>query len=332
MAVNSINTPAHGDASHEAATTTLANGAAYQRFASDTYKGGNDVASLKGWISYSEVLRKDGRNVVRSGKHLSCACPFHNDSTPSFTIYDDCSAYCFGCSWSGDVFAYIQKRDDCDFKTAKALLEQYLRTGVLTPQARSRVLPSKAEATAEPYVRSKGEELQARMMTRTLYESPRLLERVSGSRGWKAQTIERLAREGSLGWHQQSIAFIYDTGVKVRPWPWKRDGIRWLFGKPSIWREQSLPGASEVYVTEGETDCISLIDSRICNGTTTVVAAPSATTFKAEWAALFAGNTVTLCLDDDQAGQKGTDRLIPLLTPYAKEIYTLSWKEVGYAS
>ena len=32
-------------------------------------------------------------------------------------IYND-SFYCFGCGASGDIFTFVQKMDNCDFKTA----------------------------------------------------------------------------------------------------------------------------------------------------------------------------------------------------------------------
>lgn len=32
-------------------------------------------------------------------------------------VYKD-SAYCFTCGWSGDIFAFVMKVENCDFKTA----------------------------------------------------------------------------------------------------------------------------------------------------------------------------------------------------------------------
>ena len=320
---------AHGPASH-AATTKLANGAVFYRFASDTYNERARVEALKSRISFSQLLRKDGRRVTRSGGNFSCTCPFHADSTPSFAIYDDRSGYCFGCGWGGDVFAYIEERDQCDFTTAKEVLEEYLASGVLTP--RRNAAAEKAPAASEPYRLSREEEGHKRVIAGNLCTSPELCEAVAKSRSWKYETIEKLAREGSLGWYDQSLAFLYDTGVKIRPWPWRRDGIRWFFGKPNLWRGGTIGSAKEVYLAEGETDCISLIDSGICTASTTVVAAPSATTFKLEWAVRLHGKTVVLCFDNDEAGQKGVERVSKLLAPYTQEIYTLNLEEVGHVS
>lgn len=44
-------------------------------------------------------------------------CPFHNEKTASMKIYPT-SFYCFGCHAGGDIFTFVQKMEQCDFKTA----------------------------------------------------------------------------------------------------------------------------------------------------------------------------------------------------------------------
>jgi hypothetical protein len=44
------------------------------------------------------ALRRNG-----SSRSLVGLCPFHEEKTPSFTVYPDNHAYCFGCTWHGDV-------------------------------------------------------------------------------------------------------------------------------------------------------------------------------------------------------------------------------------
>lgn len=58
--------------------------------------------------------------------------------------------------------------------------------------------------------------------------------------------------------------FLYDSGMKVR---WRRKGQRiifWAFGKPWIWRGSflSIPTRTKIFVTEGETDAVTLLDLR----------------------------------------------------------------------
>jgi hypothetical protein len=122
-----------------------------------------------------------------------------------------------------------------------------------------------------------------------------LCQRLAKSRGWEKETIKQLALEGYLGWHDSKLAFIYDAGVKLR---WREKGeriIRWAFGKPWLWRGAYLGIAETVYLCEGETDVISLIDGGIEKEPKTLaLAIPSATTFQPDWAQLFAGKDVIL--------------------------------------
>lgn len=46
----------------------------------------------------------------RAGNELCGCCPFHNDRSPSFTIFSDGQRFhCFGCGASGDVLDYVQR-------------------------------------------------------------------------------------------------------------------------------------------------------------------------------------------------------------------------------
>ena len=54
-------------------------------------------------VSTYVSLRKRGNTSVG-------LCPFHNEKTPSFTVYNDTqSFYCFGCGAGGDAIGFIKK-------------------------------------------------------------------------------------------------------------------------------------------------------------------------------------------------------------------------------
>ena len=61
-----------------------------------------------------ELVEKYGIMIDRKG---FCCCPFHKEKTGSMKVFKD-SYYCFGCGESGDIFTFVQKMDDVDFKTA----------------------------------------------------------------------------------------------------------------------------------------------------------------------------------------------------------------------
>ncbi|MDE6469495.1 MAG: DNA primase [Eubacterium sp.] len=63
-------------------------------------------------------------------------CPFHNEKTPSFTVYNDTqSFYCFGCGAGGDAVTFIKKIENLDYIDAVKLLAQ--RAGLQMPEDNS---------------------------------------------------------------------------------------------------------------------------------------------------------------------------------------------------
>lgn len=72
-------------------------------------------------------------DLKRRGKNLVGLCPFHNEKTPSFTVYpENGSFYCFGCGVGGDVFSFVRLIENLDYIEAVKLLAE--RSGVALPQ------------------------------------------------------------------------------------------------------------------------------------------------------------------------------------------------------
>ncbi len=83
----------------------------------------NDIESV---ISSYVVLK-------RQGKILKGLCPFHNEKTPSFTVYPDTkSFYCFGCGAGGEVINFIRRIENYDFIEAVKFLAE--RAGMQMPE------------------------------------------------------------------------------------------------------------------------------------------------------------------------------------------------------
>ncbi len=69
-----------------------------------------------------------------SGRFLGL-CPFHNEKTPSFTVFPDTSSYyCFGCGKGGDVITFVMDYENLDYPDAVRLLAQ--RAGLTVPEER----------------------------------------------------------------------------------------------------------------------------------------------------------------------------------------------------
>lgn len=80
-------------------------------------------------ISTYVSLRKRGSTSIG-------LCPFHNEKTPSFTVYNDTqSFYCFGCGAGGDAVTFIKNIENLDYLDAVKLLAQ--RAGMQMPDDKS---------------------------------------------------------------------------------------------------------------------------------------------------------------------------------------------------
>jgi DNA primase len=87
---------------------------------------------LKAEIDIVRVI-SDYVRLRRFGNRYSGLCPFHNEKTPSFSVYADHQFYkCYGCDAKGDVFNFVMSHDGLTFWEAlKKLAEQH---GIALPQ------------------------------------------------------------------------------------------------------------------------------------------------------------------------------------------------------
>ncbi len=89
----------------------------------DRLRDSNDIESV---ISSYIELKRRGRNLVG-------LCPFHNEKTPSFTVYPETSSYfCFGCGAGGDVIGFIRNIENLDYIEAVKFLAD--RAGIKMPE------------------------------------------------------------------------------------------------------------------------------------------------------------------------------------------------------
>jgi len=72
-------------------------------------------------------------SLKRRGKTLVGPCPFHNEKTPSFTVYPESNSfYCFGCGAGGDVISFVRRMENLDYIEAVKAVAQM--AGVSMPE------------------------------------------------------------------------------------------------------------------------------------------------------------------------------------------------------
>jgi CHC2 zinc finger/Toprim-like len=281
------------------------------------------VEEIKERVAYDQRLKSDGHKIQRSGRQPKCRCPFHDDSTPSFVISKKNDyGYCFGCDWHGDIIQYEQDYHDVDLGSALEKLTEWLETGKCGERKVFDVVEEEIPIQILEHQRQSMGEASA-----ALFADEVAILKIAADRNWLPGTIAKLAKDGDLGWSDGRLTFNYSTGLKLREWPAKE--FRWSFGKNGLWRDHVLGTSDCVFLTEGETDAISLLDCGLEKEPGIgVIAVPGSKAFKQQWAEYFTGKHVVICFDDDAAGVQGARRILQMLTPVVATVRTWFAEEV----
>ncbi|MDY4336055.1 CHC2 zinc finger domain-containing protein [Pectobacterium brasiliense] len=87
----------------------------------------SELQHLKAAVSLVEVVRGQGRKVVKRGKDFVVLCPFHQEKTPSMVISPDKNLYhCFGCDAGGSVIDWVMKTEGLSLPHAVGKLRREL--------------------------------------------------------------------------------------------------------------------------------------------------------------------------------------------------------------
>jgi DNA primase (bacterial type) len=225
----------------------------------------------------------------RTGRTLQARCPFHDDRTPSFTVYPESSrATCFGCGWQGDIVDFVQKITGCTTSEALQTLEEM--RGV-----RSAGWQRAAETFTEPLEVEKRQQL-------TLPQWKPLADALWQTEGEPGRTYlqgrglkEEILRRSQIGFIRNGEKMVAPAPgdanfeeqqriLALRTTPWV--GFPYIVGERVVlvkWRAtaelplgteryRSTPGMStelpfnfetvdtldDIYVTEGEIDTLTL--------------------------------------------------------------------------
>jgi hypothetical protein len=266
-------------------------------------------------------LRRDGV----SGR-FKTLCPLHNEKHPSFTICPDGYFYCYGCGAHGDVTELCAAMDGISKADAARKLNG---TGDLFP---STIIRAPEPAKPLPYQLSLEDRQRMASAAHRLASNAVLIDKLIGKRPeWIPDAIRNVAFEGDLGYEADRILFAYSHGIKAR---WKDSAgervIRWLIGSPAnqCWRQSLLlPSHQNIYITEGETDALTLISLGLeLPGKSLAIALAGAAILPAPQP--FSGINIIIVPDPDEAGEKAEKKLRALLQPVARSITSISMEEV----
>src|SRR6266498_1319242 len=92
------------------------------------------IDDIKSRIDIVDLVSEAGVKLRHAGKNYTGFCPFHdNKKTPAFVVWPESGTWrCFGqCNEGGDIFKFVMKRENLDFK--EALDKLAARAGVEVP-------------------------------------------------------------------------------------------------------------------------------------------------------------------------------------------------------
>jgi DNA primase len=92
------------------------------------------IDEIKSRIDIVDLVSEAGVKLRHAGKNYTGFCPFHeNKKTPAFVVWPESGTWrCFGqCNEGGDIFKFVMKRENIDFK--EALDKLAARAGVEVP-------------------------------------------------------------------------------------------------------------------------------------------------------------------------------------------------------
>lgn len=275
----------------------------------------------------------------RSGRHLVGHCPFHEDKTPSLVVYPhNQSWWCFGCELGGDVFEFVKRIERVRFPEAVELLgRKKLKGRRIPPPPQAPVIAavglsqehfSVLTAATEAYHAAllARPDLLAQLAGRAIdgeavkrhrlgYASGKHLVRYLRFRGWDPQLAADMGLVGPRGeFFRGRIVIpeirggrvVYLVGRALQGY--QRAKYLHLPGVPKpIYGLELIRGRHEAFVTEGPFDWMTLVSWGY------PACALLGHSVKRDQLRHFDFATrIYLCLDNDEAGRKGTRELVQL--------------------
>jgi len=240
----------------------------------------------------SSLTPNDLNNVL-----VICPFPDHDDTEPSLSINIYTGLWkCFGCDSAGDIFTFIMKIENVDFRRAENI-------------ARSMSLPFIPPAEITRWKRA-------------LLKSTKWMLFLREQRGLTKSTIN----EYDLGWDGSRITIpVYDIDgncVNIRRYSKTASGKNKVlnykqgYGSPIRIFGLSVLKHDTIWVVEGELDCI--LANQL--GLYAVTSTGGALAWNPDWADKFQDKTICICYDVDKSGKVGAERTARHLATTATEV------------
>jgi Protein of unknown function (DUF3987)/Toprim-like len=236
----------------------------------------------------------------------------HGDRNKSMSVSLESGVFqCHGCGAAGGAYDAALARG----RTPRDAMQLLRDHGILNDDSR----PERPPTSPKPRVT----DAQIRGYNGALLASPAQVARLAELRGWSREAIERFEVGVDAGYRNpqgggpivfpsRDQAGVLTGCVRYQPNPAKRNGSKSRAEGPrQLYPPPELIDDKIVWLFEGESDAIAAHAIGLAG-----VAVPGAESWKDTWVSRFRKfETVVVCTDDDEAGQKLAERLIRALAP-----------------
>ncbi len=167
--------------------------------------------------SRTEIVSLIGESLtlppIAGGREFQALCPFHDDNNPSMRVYPDRQSFrCWVCNEGGDVFSWVQKRENVGFFDALRILAE--RAHLEIPNRSDKQVQQQAKKD-EVLAALKWAELQFHEAFKSDPASKDARDYIA-SRGYSAETIEQFrigCQPGGFDWIQNRARGQFSNDV-----------------------------------------------------------------------------------------------------------------------
>jgi DNA primase len=146
-------------------------------------------AAIKQAVDIVALAGGYGHDIRRAGSTYKTLCPFHDDHNPSLVLNPERQSFkCWSCGAGGDVFDFVMRRENVEFKEALRMLADRAGIALETREDRDRSAPQGPSKTDLLEVIAWAERLFAQAVRGPSAEGARAY---LASRGLSQASIER---------------------------------------------------------------------------------------------------------------------------------------------
>lgn len=245
--------------------------------------------------------------TLKGDNQVYGCCPLHAEKTPSFTVNTETGEwYCHGCKKGGNDITFIMYYYEMSVDTAQYVVEYYNQHQFLPFPSEETISSQHAELMKHP---AEIEQLESYGITQETLKKYKI--------GFESNriTVPIRCRNGECVNIRKYLPVHRRVGPTKQP---KCLNIKGLGGIRYFPYDNLSDDHDEVYIVEGEKDCLSAISQGY-----NAITSTGGSNIPVREVGLLQDKVVYLMLDNDAVGASTANKYIKLLQNIAKEIYVV---------